>query len=133
MSTTRVRRHLTLVPNPPAEGPSSTGSPTGGPAATSADATTSPPGAGVSSPSTPIPLKKGDVILDGYTIRGLLGRGGMSEVWEASAELTGTLAAIKILPAELASSPERRARLMEEVRISAALSHPNIVPTLHAG
>ena len=54
--------------------------------------------------------------IGGYTVVSLLGRGGMGEVYRARDARLGRDVAIKILPAEIAASPERVARFEREVR-----------------
>jgi serine/threonine protein kinase/tetratricopeptide (TPR) repeat protein len=65
-----------------------------------------------------------------YEILGPLGAGGMGEVYRALDTRLGREVAIKVLPAEVASSPDRLARFEREARTVAGLNHPNIV-TLH--
>jgi serine/threonine protein kinase/tetratricopeptide (TPR) repeat protein len=65
--------------------------------------------------------------LGGYTIVGLLGAGGMGEVYRARDVRLGREVALKILPADIATDRERRARFELEARAVAALNHPNIV------
>src|SRR5689334_25342389 len=66
-----------------------------------------------------------------YEIIGPLGAGGMGEVYRAKDLRLGREVAIKVLPSEVASSPEQLARFEREARTVAALNHPNIV-TLHS-
>src|SRR5262245_48620004 len=66
-----------------------------------------------------------------YEILGPLGAGGMGEVYRAKDLRLGRNIAIKVLPADVASSPERLARFEREARTVAGLNHPNIV-TLHS-
>ncbi len=61
-----------------------------------------------------------------YEIVAPLGAGGMGEVYRARDTKLGRDVAIKILPHEFTSDPERRARFEREARILAALNHPNI-------
>jgi eukaryotic-like serine/threonine-protein kinase len=61
-----------------------------------------------------------------YRITGLLGVGGMSEVYRAHDDKLGRDVAIKTLPPEFASDPARVARFRREARILASLNHPNI-------
>ena len=65
-----------------------------------------------------------------YRIIGLLGRGGMADVYRAEDERLGREVALKAVPAEFARDPERVERFEREVRAAARLSHPNIV-TVH--
>ena len=62
-----------------------------------------------------------------YEILGPLGAGGMGEVYRARDLRLGRDVAVKVLPAEVASSPDRLARLEREARTVAGLNHPNIV------
>src|SRR5262245_26075418 len=55
----------------------------------------------------------------------------MGEVYRARDTRLGRDIAVKLLPDDLASSPERLARLEREARTVASLNHPNIV-TLHS-
>jgi serine/threonine-protein kinase len=63
-------------------------------------------------------------------VENLLGAGGMGEVYRARDTRLGRAVAIKVLPEEFASDPERVARLEREARVLAALNHSNIA-TLH--
>jgi Tol biopolymer transport system component len=61
-----------------------------------------------------------------YAMRGLLGVGGMGEVYRAYDDTLGREVAIKVLPAAFTSDPERRARFEREARMLATLNHPHI-------
>jgi serine/threonine protein kinase/tetratricopeptide (TPR) repeat protein len=62
-----------------------------------------------------------------YEIVGPLGTGGMGEVYRAKDLRLGREVALKVLPANVASSPDRLARFEREARTVAGLNHPNIV------
>src|SRR5262249_16957117 len=66
-----------------------------------------------------------------YEILGPLGAGGMGEVYRARDARLGREVAIKVLPAEVASSPDRLGRFEREARTVAGLNHPHIV-VLHS-
>ncbi len=62
-----------------------------------------------------------------YEILSPLGAGGMGEVYRAKDTKLHREVAIKVLPADVASSPERLQRFEREAKTVAALNHPNIV------
>ncbi len=66
-----------------------------------------------------------------YEIIAPLGAGGMGEVYRATDTKLGRDVALKVLPAEMASEPERLARFQREARAVAALNHLHIV-TIHS-
>lgn len=61
-----------------------------------------------------------------YRIDGLLGAGGMGDVYRAHDTMLGRDVAIKILPEAFSDDPERLARFKQEAQFLASLSHPNI-------
>lgn len=69
---------------------------------------------------------------DAYTIERELTGGGMSRVFVAQEHALGREVVIKVLPPELAAGVNRE-RFRREVQLAARLSHPYIVPLLHAG
>lgn len=62
-----------------------------------------------------------------YRIVSELGSGGMGDVYVAEDSSLGRRVALKVLPDDVADSPERRERFEREARAVAALSHPNIL------
>ncbi len=66
------------------------------------------------------------VRLGPYEIVALIGAGGMGEVYKARDTRLERTVAIKILPAELATDPDRRARFEREARAISQLNHPHI-------
>lgn len=65
-----------------------------------------------------------------YEMLGLLGVGGMGEVYRARDTRLQREVAVKVLPAELSSDGARLKRFEREARLVSALNHPNIV-TIH--
>ena len=61
-----------------------------------------------------------------YTIRSLLGIGGMGEVYRAHDQTLGREVAIKVLSPGFTADPDRRARFEREARMLATLNHPHI-------
>ena len=59
--------------------------------------------------------------LGSYEILGLLGAGGMGEVYRATDTKLGREVAIKVLPAEVAQDPERLERFQREAHLLALL------------
>jgi eukaryotic-like serine/threonine-protein kinase len=78
-------------------------------------------------------LAPGTVIGGRYRIVGLLGRGGMGDVYRADDLLLGQPVALKFLPADLAARPDRLARFYGEVRLARQVSHPNVCRVYDVG
>src|SRR3979409_1806311 len=72
-----------------------------------------------------MPLSVGEK-LGLYEILGLIGAGGMGEVYRARDTRLGREVAIKVLPSAPTSDPERLARFEREAKVLASLNHPNI-------
>ncbi|SPF46872.1 Serine/threonine protein kinase [Candidatus Sulfopaludibacter sp. SbA4] len=68
----------------------------------------------------------GTVLAGRYRILGLLGRGGMGEVYRASDLILNQAVALKFLSAAGHASEAALARFRNEVRIARQVSHPNV-------
>jgi protein kinase-like protein/zinc ribbon protein len=68
----------------------------------------------------------GTIIDERYRIIGLLGRGGMGEVYRADDLRLGQAVALKFLPPGLGRDTQRLAQFHTEVRTARQVSHPNI-------
>jgi Protein kinase domain len=73
------------------------------------------------------------VLAGRYRIVGLLGRGGMGEVYRADDMKLGQAVALKFLPLGLDAHPDRLARFLGEVRTARQVSHPNVCRIYDAG
>lgn len=62
-----------------------------------------------------------------YTIETRIGAGGMGEVYKARDETLGRVVALKMLPHEFTSDPERVQRFRQEAFAASRLNHPNII------
>ncbi|MGV8040669.1 MAG: protein kinase [Thermoanaerobaculaceae bacterium] len=65
-------------------------------------------------------------IVGHFELVGLLGRGGMGEVWRARDLKLGREVALKVLPERLADDPDYVGRFEREARALAALNHPHV-------
>jgi serine/threonine-protein kinase len=61
-----------------------------------------------------------------YRIIGLLGRGGMGEVYRADDLKLGQPVALKFLPESVEGSPDRLRRFLNEVRLALRITHSNV-------
>ena len=75
----------------------------------------------------------GAVLAERYRIIGLLGRGGMGEVYRADDLKLGQPVALKFLPRAFAADASRRERFFAEVRLSRQVSHPNVCRVYDVG
>ncbi len=71
--------------------------------------------------------------LDGYDVVGLLGAGGMGEVYRARDSALRREVAIKVLPSFVSRDPDRLRRFEQEAQATAALNHPNILAVYQFG
>jgi serine/threonine protein kinase len=79
-----------------------------------------------------MPLARGTKI-DDYEVLGLLGAGGMGEVYRARELVLKREVAIKVLPAIVSQDPSRMKRFEQEAQAAAALNHPNILAVYRLG
>lgn len=61
-----------------------------------------------------------------YEVLSLLGIGGMGEVYKTRDSRLDRVVAVKVLRAEVAGRPDRRARFEKEARATSSLTHPHI-------
>ncbi len=76
--------------------------------------------------SVPGGFAPGHMLGDRYRIVGLLGRGGMGEVYRADDLKLGQAVAVKLLPAEFAADEAFLERFRAEVRTARQVAHPNV-------
>jgi eukaryotic-like serine/threonine-protein kinase len=68
-----------------------------------------------------------------YQLLGLLGAGGMGEVYRALDPRISRQVALKVLPQSLINDAERRRRFEQEARLAASLNHPNVMAIYDVG
>ncbi|MEM7586117.1 MAG: serine/threonine-protein kinase [Acidobacteriota bacterium] len=68
----------------------------------------------------------GTVLAERYRIVGMLGRGGMGEVYRADDLKLGQSVALKFLPRGFEDDPERLRRFLDEARVALKITHPNV-------
>ena len=72
-------------------------------------------------------------VVPGYSLKRLIGEGGMALVYLAERLQDGEEVVLKILREELSESEDFRRRFLRESRYAAALDHPNVVKVFEAG
>jgi hypothetical protein len=75
----------------------------------------------------------GTILAERYRIIGLIGRGGMGEVYRADDLKLGQPVALKFMPEKLASEPAWIERFYAEVRHARGVSHPNVCRVYDVG
>src|SRR6185295_18678877 len=68
-----------------------------------------------------------------YKILDRIGAGGLGDVYRARDTRLGRTVAIKVVAADVAGDPARRARLVHDARATVVLSHPNIAALYEIG
>lgn len=68
-----------------------------------------------------------------FEVRGCLGIGGMGEVYRAHDPHLRREVAIKVLPTEFSTDPDRQRRFEQEARAAGSLNHPNILAVHDVG
>src|SRR5262249_21707670 len=71
--------------------------------------------------------------LGSYQILSLLGVGGMGVVYKGHDVRLNRSVAIKVLPRDKMSDPERKRRFVQEAKAASALNHPNIITIYDIG
>ena len=72
-------------------------------------------------------------VIGHYHVLDRLGTGGIGELYRARDSRLGRTVAVRVVSDEIASDPDRCARLLSAVRSAATLSHPNIAAVYEVG
>jgi serine/threonine-protein kinase len=72
-------------------------------------------------------------LFDDYDVERELGRGGMAIVYRAVERELQRPVALKVMPPELALTPQSAERFKREARMTASLDHPNVIPIYRVG
>src|SRR2546427_67217 len=78
-------------------------------------------------------LAKGTVLASRYALDGLLGHGGMADVYHGTDQVLGRQVAVKVLGPQFARDQSFVARFRREAQAAAALNHPNLVSVFDTG
>ena len=78
-------------------------------------------------------LLPGHRLADRYVVEELVARGGMARVYRAQDERLDRPVAVKILAEPFADDPSYVHRFLEEARIAASISHPNLAHVYDSG
>ena len=72
-------------------------------------------------------------VVANYRVGPLLGRGGMGAVYEVTHQYLGRRAALKVLHAQFARTPDLAARFVNEARAANLVQHPSVVSVFEIG
>jgi len=72
-------------------------------------------------------------LLDRYVVERLLARGGMAHVYRAQDERLDRPVALKVLASPFADDPAYVRRFLDEARIAASITHPNLAHVYDSG
>jgi len=75
----------------------------------------------------------GTLLADRYRVVGLLGKGGMGEVYRADDLTLGQPVALKFLPRSFEHDPRRLGQLLDEIRAARVVSHPAVCRVYDVG
>src|SRR5215469_10522294 len=71
-------------------------------------------------------------IISSYKILGILGSGGMGEVYKVEHTLTKRIEAMKVVISDHLADSENMQRFLREIQVQASLRHPNITSVYNA-
>jgi serine/threonine-protein kinase len=96
------------------------------------------PSAGATTPSAPTAgrgdsLAPGQVLGDRYRVEGVVGRGGMGQVFRVTDQQTGRALALKVLKPLDGEDPDRARRFSREIQILTRIHHPAVLRILDWG
>jgi len=77
-------------------------------------------------PDATLRLRPGEVLAGRFRVEGLLGRGGMGEVYSAHDNELRERVALKLLHPDLAAQASFLERFRREIRLARRISHPNV-------
>jgi tetratricopeptide (TPR) repeat protein len=78
-----------------------------------------------------VDLREGTIVADRFTVQRRLGAGGSAVVYRAHDRLLDRVVALKLLA--ISTSPEEHSRFEREIRLTARLVHPTIIPLFDSG
>ena len=84
-------------------------------------------------PGTPASEVRPGMMIGGYHVDAIAGRGGMGVVCRATQVALARTVALKVIAPQFAGDPVFRDRFRQECQLAASLDHPHIVPVFEAG